>query len=109
MLPSPFLFVLSTVDGTYFTLTMKGNSFMTSKHKFNAYLDAQGIEEPDYHEHVLAMQELEQAHETALRNAGAVYALIDFQNYLYHRTSEDSIFVEIDRRITELVAKGGIA
>ena len=48
---------------------------MTTKHDFDAYLDTQGIEEPDYHEQIAVMHEVELEREAALMQRGAIDAL----------------------------------
>ena len=44
-------------------------------HEFDAYCDSQPFEEPPYHEQLIAMQEMEEMHEAALKQQGAVEAL----------------------------------
>jgi hypothetical protein len=54
---------------------LTNGGFMTTKHDFDAYLDTQGIEEPDYHEQIAVMHEVELERETALMQRGAIDAL----------------------------------
>ena len=44
-------------------------------HEFDAYLDTQPLEEPPYHEQLLMVQEMEEAHEAKLKQQGAIDAL----------------------------------
>ena len=44
-------------------------------HEFDAYLDIQPLEEPDYHEQLLVVQEMKEAHEAKLKQQGAIDAL----------------------------------
>jgi len=48
---------------------------MTTTHEWDAYCDSLPLEEPPYHEQLLAMQEMEEAHEATLKRQGAVEAL----------------------------------
>jgi hypothetical protein len=44
-----------------FTSTEKGDCLMTTTHEFDAHCDIVAMEEPDYHEQLLVMQEMEEA------------------------------------------------
>jgi hypothetical protein len=44
-------------------------------HDFDAYCDTLPLEEPPYHEQMLFLQEVEEAHEAALKQQGAIEAL----------------------------------
>ena len=50
---------------------------MTTKHEHCAWLDMQPDEhfEPPYHEQLIAVQEMEEAHDAELRRQGAIDAL----------------------------------
>jgi hypothetical protein len=48
---------------------------MVSKHEFDAHCDTLPYQEPPYHEQLAVMQEMKEAHETALKQQGAVEAL----------------------------------
>ena len=79
MLPSPFFHVLSTVDGTIvLTPNKEGRNFMSS-HEFDTWLETQPLQEPPYHEQMLVMHEMEEAHETNLKRLGAIEALYDLK------------------------------
>ena len=44
-------------------------------HDFDAYCDTLPYQEPPYHEQLAVMQEMEEAHEAALKRQGAIEAL----------------------------------
>ena len=44
-------------------------------HEFDAYCDSQEFAEPDYHEQIAVMHEVEMAHEATLKQQGAIEAL----------------------------------
>jgi hypothetical protein len=48
---------------------------MTSKHEYDSYCDTIALEEPDYHEQLLVVQEMKEAHEAKLKQHGAIDAL----------------------------------
>ena len=48
---------------------------MTSKHEYDSYCDTVALEEPDYHEQLLVVQEFELTHEAKLKQQGAIDAL----------------------------------
>ena len=54
---------------------------MTS-HEFDAYCDNQDFAEPDYHEQITVMHEIELDRETTLKEQGAITALESLRNRL---------------------------
>ena len=48
---------------------------MTSKHEYDSHCDTVALEEPDYHEQLLMVQEFEEYREAALKQQGAIDAL----------------------------------
>ena len=44
-------------------------------HEFDAHCDIVAVEEPDYHEQIAMMQEMEECRESALKQQGAIDAL----------------------------------
>ena len=106
---------------------------MTSKHEFDAYCDTLEIAEPDYHEQMTVMHEFEVAHETTLKEHGAIDALTRLRcrlsffmneyeklyledasvsNYsakLAHQTAIDTLDLELESHQRWLLqAKGGV-
>ena len=55
---------------------------MTSKHEFDAYCDSQDFAEPDYHEQVAVIHEIELDREESFRQQGAIDALKQLRNRL---------------------------
>jgi hypothetical protein len=55
---------------------------MTTTHEFDAHCDQQDFAEPDYHEQVAVLWEMEENHEESLREQGAINALERLRNRL---------------------------
>jgi hypothetical protein len=65
---------------------------MTTTHQFDAYCDAVGQDcEPDHHEQLSVMQEMEAVHENALKQQGAVDALQNLSITLSKLILRDSV------------------
>ena len=55
---------------------------MTTTHEFDAHCDTQDFAEPNYHEQIAVMQEMEETREELLREQGAINALERLRNRL---------------------------
>ena len=63
------------LDGTIVLTPNKEGRIFMSSHEFDTWLDLQPLEEPSYYEQLLLMQEVEEVHDTKLRQQGAITAL----------------------------------
>jgi hypothetical protein len=91
-------------------------------HEFDAYLDMQPDEhfEPDYHEQLIVMQEMEEAHNATLKQQGAKEALDELKLFLLISGNDERCKEEfwglkwsidaINRRLSKLeITEGGVA